>query len=137
MEEIWKTVRDAPNYEVSNEGLVRNKKTGRILKQASNGRRSRVVLMSYGERLTLLVEDLIKLTFNRITPVNTGEIWRPVNCAWEYEVSNQGNVRNKRTGRILKPYPNNHTGRPQVTLTDAGYRITRPIHLLVEEAFAR
>jgi hypothetical protein len=34
MEEIWKTVEKAPNYEVSNIGRVRNKKTGKLLKQA-------------------------------------------------------------------------------------------------------
>lgn len=30
--EIWKTIKDFPNYEVSTHGRVRNKKTGHILK---------------------------------------------------------------------------------------------------------
>lgn len=30
--EYWKDIDDAPNYEVSNQGNIRNKKTGRILK---------------------------------------------------------------------------------------------------------
>ena len=34
--EIWKTIKDFPRYEVSNKGEVRNKKTGRILKQSYN-----------------------------------------------------------------------------------------------------
>jgi hypothetical protein len=63
------------------------------------------------------------------------EAWRDVTWVNGYEVSNQGRVRNKKTKRILKTYPNNRTGRPQVTLTDAGYRLTRPVHKLVEEAF--
>jgi len=33
MDEIWKTLDKAPNYEVSNTGKVRNKKTSSILKQ--------------------------------------------------------------------------------------------------------
>ena len=32
-EEIWKDVNDFPNYEVSNMGYVRNKKSGKILSQ--------------------------------------------------------------------------------------------------------
>lgn len=35
---IWKTISDHPNYEVSNYGEIRNKKTGRILKQYTNER---------------------------------------------------------------------------------------------------
>ena len=34
--EIWMTIKDFPRYEVSDKGEVRNKKTGRILKQSYN-----------------------------------------------------------------------------------------------------
>lgn len=37
MKEIWKVIDEYPNYEVSNMGQVRNKITGRILKQGNNG----------------------------------------------------------------------------------------------------
>jgi hypothetical protein len=63
------------------------------------------------------------------------ERWRTVSVAWNYEVSNQGRVRNKRTGRVLKAHPNNRTGRPQVTMMDTGFRITREVHVLVRNAF--
>jgi len=63
------------------------------------------------------------------------EIWKPVDWIDGYEVSNEYRVRNTKTGRILKTYPNNRTGKPQVTLMDKGYRLTRPVHKIVEEAF--
>lgn len=135
VEEIWKVVKDAPDYEVSNLGQVRRIKTQRVLKPAGNGRRARVVLMSYGERWTVVIEDLVRLVFKRVVEQHTGERWKPVSCAWGYEISDQSRVRNKKTGRVLKPYLNNRTGRPQVTLIDDGYRITRPVHRLMEEAF--
>ena len=37
MNEIWKTIEEAPNYEVSNLGRVRNKKTQRILNPGAYG----------------------------------------------------------------------------------------------------
>ena len=36
MREIWLDIRDHPNYEVSNVGRVRNKKTNRLLKPVLN-----------------------------------------------------------------------------------------------------
>lgn len=65
------------------------------------------------------------------------ETWRTISEAYNYEVSNEGNVRNKKTGRVLRTYPNNRSGRPQVTLMDAGYKLTRQVHTLVEGAFGR
>lgn len=38
MEEIWKTMKEHNNYEVSNYGKIRNKKTGRILKTTKNNK---------------------------------------------------------------------------------------------------
>lgn len=43
--EIWKTVRSFPNYQISNVGSIRNVKTGKILKVATN---------SYGYKLVCL-----------------------------------------------------------------------------------
>lgn len=37
MQEIWKTIAEAPNYEVSTEGNVRNKTSGRLLKPQAFG----------------------------------------------------------------------------------------------------
>lgn len=37
MEELWRTIEEAPNYEVSNQGRIRNKKTQRILNPGAYG----------------------------------------------------------------------------------------------------
>lgn len=65
MKEEWNTINDFPNYEVSNTGIVRNRKTGRILKPYSNrGGYLVVILMnSKGERKCLLVHRLVAKAF--------------------------------------------------------------------------
>lgn len=62
------------------------------------------------------------------------EIWRTVADARDYEVSDEGRVRNKKTGRILKP-SKNASGKDQVVMMDAGHRVGRTVHGLVERAF--
>lgn len=131
----WKTVQNAPNYEVSVDGQVRNKKTGRILKTEHAGERSRVTLMSYGDRLRPYVADLVDAAFHHILMrARSQEIWRDVECAPDYQVSNYGLVRKKSTKRVLKPYTNKY-GKEYVTLMVEGYRLTRPVVALRIEAF--
>jgi hypothetical protein len=62
------------------------------------------------------------------------ELWRIVEEARNYEVSNQGRVRNRKTGRILKTTPNSN-GRPHVVLMDRHFRVGRNVSKLVERAF--
>lgn len=63
MDEIWRTITEAPNYEISSEGRVRNKKTGRVLKLHSIGKVPIVTLMDGGFRLTRSVPKLVEQTF--------------------------------------------------------------------------
>ncbi|MFL6416756.1 MAG: NUMOD4 domain-containing protein [Bryobacteraceae bacterium] len=132
--EEWRVIEPAPNYEVSNEWRVRNRKTARILKYNHMYYRPRVLLMVDGERWSVPVEKLIEIAFGPEALVEEEE-WQTIREARAYEISNLGRVRNKHTQRILKPYPNNRTGRPQVTLMDAGVRLTRQIHTLMEDTF--
>lgn len=59
------------------------------------------------------------------------EHWRPVAGAENYEVSNKGNVRNIRTGRILKPRLNMPNGYQRVALNGKD----EYVHRLVANAF--
>ena len=61
------------------------------------------------------------------------ELWRPV--VGKYEASNQGNIRNSLTGRVLKP-SFNHSGYAYVDLCVEGKRLKKAVHLLVLEAFS-
>ena len=45
--EIWKLIKSAPNYEISNNGSIRNTKTGKILKIATNNSGYHLVCLSY------------------------------------------------------------------------------------------
>lgn len=44
--EIWKTIESSPNYEISNIGVVRNIKTGNVLKVATNNYGYKLVCLS-------------------------------------------------------------------------------------------
>lgn len=70
----------------------------------------------------------------------TKETWKPVTCTdiVMYEVSSKGNVRNLKTGRILKPFYNTK-GYARVDLTRASSDKTKKalklVHRLVAQAF--
>lgn len=62
------------------------------------------------------------------------EVWRPIEEAPRYEVSNLGDVRNKHTKRILRT-SDNGKGIARVQLRDAGFSITRSVESLRKRAF--
>ena len=62
------------------------------------------------------------------------EIWRTINNFENYEVSNCGRVKNKKTDRILKPYDNG-TGYLQIQLYNTDGIKAILVHRLVAEAF--
>jgi hypothetical protein len=64
------------------------------------------------------------------------EIWKEVDGFDNYEVSNQGNVRNIKTGRILKPGLDNY-GYQLVVLSSNKKTHTKKVHRLVLLSFAR
>ena len=70
----------------------------------------------------------------------TKETWKPVTCTDNvmYEVSSEGNVRNLKTGRILKPFYNTN-GYAMVDLTRANNDKTKKtlklVHRLVAQSF--
>ncbi len=67
-------------------------------------------------------------------------VWKPVpipGFGSDYDVSNMGDVRSRKTGhyRKLKPKINKHTGYMYVHLYNKGGYVTRSIHRLVALAF--
>ena len=62
--DTFKTIKDFPNYEVNTDGLVRNKKTQRILKPFNNGfGYYQVCLCHEGKQKKLRVHRLVALAF--------------------------------------------------------------------------
>lgn len=62
------------------------------------------------------------------------EVWRKIDEAPNYEVSNLGNVRNSKIKRNFRASPNT-SGYPKVGLRVDGRSITRSVHGLVARAF--
>lgn len=62
--EIWKLVKSAPNYEISNNGSVRNTKTGKVLKIATNNSGYHLVCLSYkNKKQTAYIHRLVAEAF--------------------------------------------------------------------------
>lgn len=53
MKEIWATPKSFPNYEASNLGRVRNKKTGRILRGSKQSRGYRQISLTHEGKVTV------------------------------------------------------------------------------------
>ena len=60
--------------------------------------------------------------------------WKNINGFTKYSVSDDGRVRNDKTGKILTPHPDSN-GYPSVGLFREGKQFTRRVHRLVAEAF--
>lgn len=62
-----------------------------------------------------------------------GELWKTIKDYENYEVSTYGNVRNKRTLKVLKP--RNHLGYARVAFYRGGKQFNYGVHRLVAQAF--
>lgn len=65
---------------------------------------------------------------------NEIRMWKEIKGFENYEVSNCGEVRNKTTGRVLKPSVT-HNGYLRVTLCSDGKQTNKSVHRLVSGAF--
>lgn len=62
------------------------------------------------------------------------ELWKPSREYDKYEVSNEGRVRNIKTGRIMKTNINTK-GYEQISLRDGSSYVTERVHKLVADTF--
>lgn len=78
-DEIWVTIKHNKNYEISNQGNVRNKNTKKILKPAiSNKGYYLVALSNKGKSHTYTVHRLVMEHFNRCAFI--GEVINHIDC---------------------------------------------------------
>ena len=91
MTEKWKVFQEHPLYEISNEGRIRNTRTGRVLQGKSTDRS--VGLIINGKRKSF-APSVLKTLYNK-------EQWVPVNGYPNHEVSDRGNVRKVGTEELV------------------------------------
>lgn len=63
------------------------------------------------------------------------ETWTSIKEFDDYEISDEGRIRNVNTGRIIKQQLHPRTGLPMVPIYRHGKQYTRNVHRLVAEAF--
>lgn len=117
--EIWKTIEEYPNYEVSNMGKIRNKKTGRILKgkldkqgylQMHITNKEGIGKYPYMHRLvaeTFIPNPENKPTVDHIIPVSKGGTNEVSNLRWATHTEQEANKDQsykKRCGKARKNY---------------------------------
>lgn len=128
MEEIWKTIENYSNYEVSTCGNVRNKRTGMKLSPwvTAEGYLRVAIADDSGFRKQLAVHRIVAYTFIPLPPsdlpleVNHIDEKKTNNCVDNLEwvthqqncnhgtrnkrISKQAVMRDKKTGKVLKVY---------------------------------
>lgn len=117
--EIWKDIEEYPNYEASNMGKIRNKKTGRILKGRLNKQGYLQVSITNKEGIRkypflhrLVAETFIpnpenKPTVDHIIPVSKGGTNEVFNLRWATYTEQEANKDQsckKRCGKARKNY---------------------------------
>jgi hypothetical protein len=92
---------EAPGYEVSADGIVRNQKTGQTLTSSTDG----AVTMIVGEKRIRRSAATLATRLHRPNEYFfiKEDVFLPVSDAPSYEVSSAGVVRKIKTGRVLKP----------------------------------
>lgn len=96
IKENFLPIPDAPNYEVNSQFLVRNKKTGRILKINHKGK---VHFFDGGKEFCFLAKTLHR---QAVAAVKGGN-WVPVpSLGNRYEINIHGKLRNAKTKKLLK-----------------------------------
>ena len=101
MKNKFKTIPDAPNYEINFQGEIRNKTTGNFLQSNS----PKVTLYNNGRCIFRSRKKLCRILFAEISTYTLKKDWQPVpslNC--KYELNSDGVLRNAKTKRLLKRY---------------------------------
>jgi hypothetical protein len=131
MDEIFKTLKDYPDYAFSNHGRMLNTITGKFLKLHIN---NSFRLCKDGKQNTISVSKLKHKYFPEPIEYLPNEIFLIINDYPNYEISNKGRVYNNKTGVLLKPRKDAN-GYYYVNLCKNGKQKHFCIHRLVAIAF--
>lgn len=157
----WITIADYPLYEINADGIVRNQKTGHIQKKWIKGNTGEVYYLLVKDKFQVRqnVYDLVAKTFlpnpngwTRILvkdgnnencsaqnlewadDIMDTEKWDQIKGFDDYEINRNGQVRNKKTKRILGKNTDT-SGYPVVYLRIDGKAYHKLVHVLVAEQY--
>lgn len=134
-EEQWKQIKDYPKYEVSNYGNIRNKKSGRILKQNKNNVGYSIISLSNKKCKTFTVHRLVAEAFltkiegkNEINHLDENKQNNRVDnlqyCD-RIENMNYGEVKEKiAKSKLGKPHPHNPIWNANISKGNKGKKRT-------------
>ena len=107
MKDDFLTIPDAPNYEINSQLMVRNKKTGRLLKIRQDDYKNKkgyYCLCIKGKPKSYKAETL-RLLAVEFNSARLGEKWVKIpSLNYLYEMTPNGTLRNAKTKRITKKY---------------------------------
>lgn len=127
--ELWRTIKSYPNYEVSSDGRVRNRKTGRVLKPGINTNGYPVVVLSNEEKKhqTKTVHRLVASTFydcldadSKVIDHIDGNKQNNHISNLEFCTSGENNRRAYATGLRKPSKPYNHPRSQPVKIVETG-----------------
>lgn len=127
----WREIPGFPEYEINIRGDVYSKKRDRILfpTPGTNGI-PRISLFKNGQIYHRGVHKLISQSF----PPEHGKEWSDIDGFSDYEVSKNGEVYSRLSGKVMTP-KSNGKGYLSVELCKNGKKFTKGIHRLVAKAF--
>lgn len=126
------TIPEAPNYEINGYLKVRNKTTGNILK--GERRPNRNVVMVLLTTPNGKIKRSTNVLYREAIDTLSTTIWRPINSLGKkYELSPGGDVRNRKTKKLLKPI--NHDGETYYMLHGDGKYFNKSRRSLLNEVY--
>lgn len=135
--EEWRTIKDWPDYEVSNEGRVRKRSNGSLLAEwHGKVRLAKSRSCRSWRNVAKLIEEVFKNTY--VAPVardlsEPGEEWKRIEFANDYMVSSHKRVWSWKTLKFVGKL--NGNGKMEVLFTIGGKQRTVGIDKLYAEAF--
>lgn len=90
---MWKTIKEFNDFEISEDGKIRNKKTRELRKIPRNG------YILFG-KLCRSIKKLVTITFPPTESID--EVWKVIVNFPNYKISNKGRIKNSKTEYILR-----------------------------------
>lgn len=132
----WRNIAEFSNYEISSSGLVRNKKTGRIMKAFTKGRKyPTVALFKNGKTVQRFIHRLVAFAYvPNDNPTENTDVHHKDENKMNYDPQNLvwGNQAENINDYIKRHHGNTHIDRMKKTLSNPVVRVDSAGHVIEE-----